>query len=233
MSPRRPDRRGSNANAVERDRRLPASAAGPRRFWRGLLGLLRRPLGFMRGDGHWRFGFVERRRAPPDALQAAEFRQELRTRMLAYPADDAAHMLRHLVQLHDELTRSGWSGVERLPASVRSRAMFQAQMLERDGHSPVLTRFIERLRAMQPASEGLAASPTAASATAAAAATAPTRARRDQRRFDDTASELEVSEGSHEDFEATSRSWFATLGPPEPPEAAGAAESPPARPNPP
>lgn len=226
MSSRRPDRRGSAiTTTVEKDRRLPPDAAGPRRIWRGLIGLLRRPLGFMRGEGHWRFGFVERRRAPPDALQAAEFRQELSTRMLAYPADDAAHMLRHLVQLHDELTRSGWAGVEQLPASVRSRALFQAQMLERDGHSPVLTRFIERLRSMQPAAE-------APAVATAATASGGGKVQRRVRNFDDTASELEVSEGSHEDFEATSRSWFATLGPPEdPPEPGGAAEPPPVRPH--
>lgn len=195
-----------------KERRLAAKAGPMRRAFHWLSGLLRRPLGFMRNEGRLRFGFVERRRAPPDALEAAALRADLRSRMLAYPPDYAAHMLSHLVQLHDEYGRGGWAAVTALPPSVLGKALFQAQMLLRDHSSPPLKTLIERLRALQPV------------VPKPAAATAPVQ---DETPRAKTGSELEISESTHEDFEATARSWFGTLPPPSP-EAPAAPE---ARPN--
>jgi len=194
--------RKAREEVKQKERRLPSQAGPLRRAWRWVAGLLRRPLGFMRNQGHLRFGFVERRRAPPDALEAAELRADLRSRMLAYPPDHAAHMLSHLVHVHDEFGRSGWASVTALPPSVLHRALFQAQMLLRDGSSPPLKRLVERLRELQAAREK-------AAATEEVTAPAPARPR-------PAGAELEISEASHEDFEATERSWFGSLPPPSP-----------------
>jgi hypothetical protein len=198
--PKAKSARKARAEFKQKERRLAAKAGPLRRVWRWMSGLLRRPLGFMRNQGHLRFGFVERRQAPPDALEAAELRADLRSRMLAYPPDHAAHMLSHLVQVHDEYGRGGWVAVTALPPSVLQRALFQAQMLLRDGSSPPLKKLIERLRQSQPARE----KPVAEEAEPAKTRPRPTGA------------ELEISEASQEDFDATERSWFGTLPPPTP-----------------
>jgi len=183
----------------QKERRLPTQAGPLRRAWRWMSGMLRRPLGFMRNQGHLRFGFVERRQAPPDALEAAELRADLRSRMLSYPPDHAAHMLSHLVQVHDEFGRGGWAAVTALPWSVLSRALFQAQMLLRDGNSPPLKKLVERLRQLQPVREKPAE-----------------EAEQPQPRPRHVGAEVEISEASQEDFDATERSWFGTLPPPSP-----------------
>ena len=191
--------RHGRGDIQQKERRLPTKAGPLRRAFRWLSGLLRRPLGFMRNQGHLRFGFVERRRAPPDALEAAALRADLRSRMLSYPPEHAAQMLNHLAQLHDEYGRGGWAAVAALPPAVLDKALFQAQMLLRDGSSPPLKKLIERLRALQPATE------------TAAAATPPATPRAQP-----ADSALEISEASQEDFEASERSWFASLPPPAP-----------------
>jgi len=212
MHKRASSRQGRDEKKQPKERRLPSEAGPLRRALRWLGGLLRRPLGFMRSEGHLRFGFVERRRAPPDALEASALRADLRSRMLAYPPDHAATMLSHLVQVHDEFSRAGWQAVKALPPSVLGKALFQAQMLLRDASSPPLKLLVERLRALQP---------TAAVATTKATEPAPTaapEAQRDEKPASGNA--LEISEASHEDFEATERSWFGTLPPPAPEEPA-------------
>lgn len=213
MHKRASSRQGRDEKKQPKERRLPAEGAPLRRAMRWLAGLLRRPLGFMRSEGHLRFGFVERRRAPPDALEASALRADLRSRMLAYPPDHAATMLSHLLQVHDEFSRAGWSAVKALPPSVLGKALFQAQMLMRDASSPPLKLLVERLRALQPSS----AKPGKPAAAEVAAEPAP-EARREDRPVPGNA--LEISEASHEDFEATERSWFGTLPPPAPEEPA-------------
>lgn len=184
----------------QKERRLPEKAGPLRHAFRWLSALLRRPLGFMRNEGRLRFGFVERRRAPPDALEAAELRTDLRSRMLAYPPEHAGQILSHLVQLHDEYGRGGWAAVVALPPAVLDKALFQAQMLLRDGSSPPLKKLIVRLRELQPAPQATAGEP---------APTAKPRAK-------PVGNAVEISEASQEDFEATERSWFASLPPPSP-----------------
>jgi hypothetical protein len=193
--------RRARADIKQKERRLPTHAGPLRRVLRWMAGLLRRPLGFMRNGRGVRLGFVERRRAPPDALEAADLRTDLRSRMLSYPPDHAARMLSHLVQVHDEFGRAGWAAVTALPPTVLDKALFQAQMLLRDGSSPPLKKLIERLRALQPARDKAAAEETPQ------AAPPPPR---------QTGAALEISEASQEDFEATERSWFGTLPPPTP-----------------
>ncbi len=209
MHKRASSRQGRDEKKQPKERRLPAEAGPLRRAFRWLSGLLRRPLGFMRNEGHLHFGFVERRRAPPDALEAAALRADLRSRMLAYPPDHAATMLSQLVQVHDEFSRAGWSAVKALPPSVLGKALFQAQMLTRDASSPPLKLLVERLRALQ-----------APAAKVAEAAAVPTPELRRDGKPPVPGNALEVSEASHEDFEATERSWFGTLPPPSPEEPA-------------
>jgi len=120
--------------------------------------------------------------------------------MLSYPPEHAAQMLNHLVQLHDEYGRGGWAAVVALPSSVLGKALFQAQMLLRDGSSPPLKKLIVRLRELQSAAE------------AAAGETAPQA----RPRAKPVSNALEISEASQEDFDATERSWFASLPPPSP-----------------
>lgn len=211
MHKRASSRQGRDENKQPKERRLPVEAGPLRRSLRWLSGLLRRPLGFMRSEGHLRFGFVERRRAPPDALEAKALRADLRSRMLAYPPDHAATMLSQLVQVHDEFSRAGWPAVKALPPSVLGKALFQAQMLMRDASSPPLKLLVERLRALQPA----AAKP---GKPAEAAAEPVPEVRRGEKPMSGNA--LEISEASQEDFEATERSWFGTLPPPSPEEPA-------------
>jgi hypothetical protein len=90
--------------------------------------------------------------------------------------------------------------VTALPPSVLDKALFQAQMLSRDGFSPPLKKLIERLRQLQPVRE-----------KPAEEAAEPPKARPRP-----VGTELEISETSHEDFEATERTWFGTLPPPTP-----------------
>lgn len=222
MHKRASSRQGRDEIKQPKDRRLPAEAGPLRRGWRWFVGLLRRPLGFMRSGRGLRFGFVERRRAPPDALEAAALRTDLRSRMLAYPPDHAATALSHLVQVHDEFTRGGWAAVKALPPSVQGKALFQAQMLMRDGSSPPLKKLVERLRELQPAKAQPAATRGAAAAVTMGAVTTLPAPPRDEGLPGRTPPgiDLEISEASHEDFEATERSWFGTLPPPSPEEPA-------------
>ncbi len=183
-----------------KDRRLGASAVALRRAWRWLKGvLLRRPLGIVGEKGHRRLGFVERRRAPADAMSVAALRAELRTRLLTIPAEQAQHTLSHLIQVHDELGKKGWPGVAALPPTVLIRALRQARDLARESPSPGIKLLVDKLHALQP--------PPPAAATAAEPEL------NEGRRLNGPS--LEISEASQEDFEASKRSWFGDL-PPEP-----------------
>lgn len=192
------------ATPPPRERRLPPGAHPMRRAWRWLRALLRRPVGWVGEPGHRRLGFVERRKRPPDALAVGLLCTELRQALLSVPAERVDTRLRQLVQVHDELARTGWAGVGALPPAVLRRALSQADELRREAPSAALRQLAERLRGL------LAAAPAAPAPAAASVRTANTDS-------------PEVSEASHEDFEASRRSWFDDLPPPA---AAGPAESP-------
>jgi hypothetical protein len=110
----------------------------------------------------------------------------------------AAQLMRHLVCVHDELGRKGWTGVGALPASVLRLALVQADMLADGDTAPPLSLFIDQLRLLQVAAE--------------------LREERQSRlKGLEASSTVEVSETTQEDFEAMERSWLGTVPPHEAP----------------
>ena len=188
------DRRKPLRKKPLKDRRLPRGAPGSVRWLKGLLG---RPLELQRCDGQLHVTLVDRRRSP-ERLRADELalvREELRARLLSQEPDHAASVMRHLVFVHDALGREGWPGLEALPSRFLGKAIVQAQMLVSQSASNRLTLLIDRLRV--------------------AKVTAELREQRDkqhpQTATPGTPAAVEISEATQADFEATERSWVATV----------------------
>jgi len=175
-----------------KERRAPRGKPGSLSWLRGLLA---RPLVLERRGLQWHLTLGDRRRAagagrPPSML---EVNAELRARLLAQDVDRAARVMRHLVFVHDELRRKGWSGVEALPAPVLGKALVQAQMLATDEASPVLVHIVERLQQMHVAAQ--------------------LREERRARLQADGTARVEVSEATQEEFDETEKSWLGTMSP--------------------
>ena len=186
MSTRPPPDKGPST-APFKDRRAPADAQSPAGSLRWLKSLLGRPMGLVRRGGQWKLEVLERRRtAVVDALSWSQLRSELRRRLDDPAHGHAATALRHLVVTINELKRKGWPGVEALPESVLERARLQADMLNGATPSPALTQLAERRGRLQLERHRR----SAASAVPQA---------------------LEISEVTHEEFEAMERSWAGTL----------------------
>lgn len=180
------------------DRRLAASPAGNATgdapgTLRKVKGALGRPLGLERKGGQLRVVLVERRRTAPadQAPMLARIRAELRERLEDLADTPAEHLMRHLGFVGAELERRGWSGVEALPGSVLGKALVQAEMLASGNPSELLTIFVERLRLLKVAAE--------------------VREERASRLAGLDDASLVVSESTHEDFEASLRSWADSL----------------------
>jgi hypothetical protein len=143
-----------------------------------------------------------RARAPAvhvDTSALDELRAELRTRIVEHTDERAPHALRHLVLVHDELGRSGWTGVESFPARVVAKARVQAEMLSSLEPSPVVIGFVERLRLVE---------------VAARLREEESRAPGDEKPAEPEVfadSEVEVSQGSSEEYELLERSWIGTV----------------------
>lgn len=179
------------------ERRGPLGSTGSLRWLKGLLG---RPVALQRRNGKLHMVLVDRRRpAEAQRVQAMEkLRDELRTRLLGHEHAHAAQAMRHLVFVHDELGRRGWAGVEAMPPRVLRKALVQAQMLHDHEASTPLARMIDRMRVLLVAAE--------------------LREERRERTAREVAGEqLEVSETTHEEFEAMERSWVGTVPPIKPP----------------
>ena len=165
---------------------------------RGGLGRLQswlsRPLRLERREGQLHVVLVDRREpSPSDPAVALEMlRTELSDRLLAHQNADAAQAMRHLVFIHHELGRSGWAGVGAFPLRVLRRALMQAEMLASEEDSPLLSQFVDRLRACFVAAE-------LREERAAGAAKRMTR------------DEPVVSEVSHEEFAQMQRGWIDTV----------------------
>lgn len=195
-----PPARKKSIGTPARERRAAPDAKSLLGPLRRLTSLMRRPLALARRNGKWRIVFVDRRRAVTVAAASAEqnplelLRTELHARLMEYAPDDAAQVMHHLLLVHEALGRTGWAGVEALPAPVLGQAMFQAQMLHRRQPAPVLAQVIEKLRPLLLAADG--------------------RVQRDMRQRDVVGkAQLEISEASREEFEETERSWFGNLPP--------------------
>lgn len=176
-----------------RDRRAPRGSPGSVRWLKGLLG---RPLGLERRGAQLHITLVDRRR-PPEVVEADAVNRlcaELRARLLAHGNEHAAVVMRHLVAVHDTLSKRGWSGVEALTSTLLGKALDQAQMLATHEPSRGMAELIERLRVLRPAAE--AREDRAAKSNQA-----------------DAAGEVLVTETTHEEFENTERSWEQTSSP--------------------
>jgi hypothetical protein len=138
----------------------------------------------------------ERRKAPvAEAGGLQELRDELRVRLFDLDGEHhAAHAMRHLILVHDELGRHGWNGVEALPAPVIAKALVQAEMLASDEPSAPLALIVERLallKAGAEAREGLLAEPETEPSGPGGLA--------------------EVSETNYDEYELMERSWAGTV----------------------
>ena len=193
MSTSPPTRKESRRTPVK-DRRSGSGVKGTTGSLRRLKGLLGRPLGLERRDGRLHVVLVDRRRASPDdqSLSLPQLRAELRARLLAQGHDQTAHVMRHLVFVHDELGRKGWTGIEALPSQVLGKALVQAEMLASEEPSPSLAMLVERLRSLKLAAD--------------------LREERKSRSKDlEAGGRIEVSSSTYEEFEAMERSWGGTL----------------------
>lgn len=182
-----------------KDRRAPQGAKIKQGSLSKLGSLLNRPLSLQRQDGVLRVVPVERRREPsvdqPPALD--QLRLELRARLIVQPHEHVARVMRHLVFVHDELGRKGWQGVEALPSQVLGKAVLQAEMLNSEEPSPGLRAIVDRLRMFRVAAE-------------LREARLP---RQPELEYD---SHPEVSDSTHEEYEAVERHWSNTQPPPLP-----------------
>jgi hypothetical protein len=200
-------KRTSSASALpSSDRRRPAHTGLLVRLIRALRDWVRRPVGIYKLDGRWRAGLVERRRAPADAWAFRVLLDDLQERLLTQEPGMADALLGQLIQVHDEGRQKGWAGVLALPPAVRSRALFQAQLLAEQAPHPSLAQLIERLRQSQPVADGAARPPSLSSQRSPVCA--------------DLA--LEVTETSPEAFEAEAQQmgWLDTVSPLQPREPA-------------
>jgi len=197
-----PDRKHRQRPAGARERRAPTRRGGWLAPVRWLHSVMTRPFRVVWANGGLRLHFVERRErgaeagsppASPDPVAA--LRAELRVRLLAFAPRDAAQVMHHLLLVDEELGRGGWSGVAALPAPVLAQALVQAQRLVKERPSEAVSSVVERLRPLLAAAEQ--------------------RTQRDERHRDVVGqSQLEVSEATGEEFEASKRSWFGDLPPP-------------------
>lgn len=173
------------------DRRTPAGThQDPAPTLRKLKGALGRPLAIERRDGQLRLVLVERRRAAQDHPLQARMAMALRAH-LARSAGSARHCAQ-LGMVSAQLADQGWPGVAKLPASVLSRAVAQAEVLAREEFSELLSAFIDRLRLVRADAEAR-------------------EERRPARRLAPDASSMFVAEATQEEFEALQRSWEGTV----------------------
>ncbi|MDH5539394.1 MAG: hypothetical protein OEY03_08330 [Rhizobacter sp.] len=115
-----------------------------------LKGLFVRPLGLQKRGNQFHVVLVDRRRAPQTAEQElSKLRADLRARLLTHEHGQTAQVMRHLAFVHDELGRTGWSGLEELPGPVIRLALVQAEMLASRDPSPSLETIVERLRVLK------------------------------------------------------------------------------------
>ncbi len=181
------------------ERRAPRGKPGSLSWIRGLMG---RPLALERRDGKLHMTLVERRRsaAELEAQALEQLRHELQTRLVAHDVGHAARVMRHLVFVHDELGRKGWAGVAQMSSQVLGKALVQVEMLGSAERSRPLRQMADKLRLLKVAAE----------------------VRQEQQERDPqqapqpqapAAGEVEVSESTHEAFEASERSWVGTLPP--------------------
>lgn len=174
----------------ERDRRRAPSAPGAAGTLRQLKNALARPIGLARQDGQLRVVLVERR-SPTTANTMpalASLCGELQQRLAQ--AHDGP--LADLAAVHAALAGKGWPAVEALPAATLAAALAQARRLARLQPATWLENLVDRLHQQTVAAE-----------------------LRDERRLQRLGPaalpHVEVTEASHEEFEAAARGWQPTI----------------------
>lgn len=191
MSTPPPVRKAPRAHAPVKDRRGAVVSQGTPGSLRRLKGLMGRPMRLERRDGHLHVVLVDRRialAADQSPLRLAALRTELRSHLLADESDSAVRVLGDLFVVYKELGRTGWLGVGALPSELLARALAQAEMLVGEAASPLLEELVLQLQRLQVAADR--------------------REARDARLTDSAfGGDLEVSEATHEEFEAMERSW--------------------------
>lgn len=176
-----------------KDRRAPRGTPGTTRW---LKGLLARPVALERRDGQLHVTLVERRRTPEviEQQERSALCDEVRVLLLHRGSDHEVAVMRHLVLSLDVLQTRGWEGVGAMASGVLRKALMQAQLLHSQESTPALDHLVERLRLLHVAA-GL---------------------REDRKRgvaSPDHGDHAEVSEASHEEFEARQRDWVSTVSP--------------------
>ena len=128
----------------------------------------------------------------PRAADDRAQREELLSRLVVH--DEGRHLVRHLLVVHDELRRKGWTAADALPAAVLGRAVFEAELLAAEDPSPLFATVVSRLRH--------------AHETA--------RVREELQAFDDEGQwrappVAEVADSDFAEFELMERSWAGTV----------------------
>ena len=193
MSTSKPNRHGPGGKPLEDRRAAPDAKAAPGSL-RWVKGALGRPLKLERQGAHLQVVLVDRRRTPATAKpeSTSQLRAELRARLRDTEHNPAVRVMRHLIVVHDELTRKGWAGVGALPSKVIGHALMQTEMLASQEASASLATLVERLGALK--------------------AAALAREERKTHLHDLAHGESpEVSETTHEEFEEMERSWLGTV----------------------
>jgi len=186
-----PSRAPSDAHRPEKDRRAaPGSAPALSR----LKGALGRPIGLERRDGGLHVVLVDRRRRPAHPL--ADLCEELGARVLDQQDNAGTPSMNELVGVHDALERRGWDGVAPLSASTLKRALLQAELLTAQDTTPTLSAMVDKLRMLHAAAEA--------------------RDDRLTRRTMAISEHADISESTHEEFEAASRMWAESMTAPAP-----------------
>ncbi len=144
----KPSAEGSDETSGRVERRAPRASTGSLRWAQGLLG---RPLALERRGGQLHLTLQDRRR-PPQVIQAQAIERlcaELRARLLAHRPEHTPAVMRHLVFVHDVLSRRGWAGLKTIDSRLLAKAQVQAQMLATDEPTRRMQKFIDRLQSLQ------------------------------------------------------------------------------------
>jgi hypothetical protein len=176
-----------------KERRAPRGTPGTTRW---LKGLLARPVALERRDGQLHVTLVERRRTPEviEQQERTALCEEVRVLLLQRGNEREVAVMRHVVLVLDVLQVRGWDGVGAMASGVLRKALMQAQLLHSQESTPALDHLVERLRLLHVAA-GL---------------------REDRKRgvaSPDHSDHAEVTEASHEEFEAMQRDWVRTVSP--------------------
>ena len=124
-----------------------------------------------------------------------EQRADLGARLLVH--DPATQPVRNLFVVHDELGQRGWAGVEALPLGLVGRALTEAEILQLQEPSPLLTTIIETLRSIRISAEARAAQELQAAL---------------EREWEREEPAIpEVSETNYDEYELMERSWVGTV----------------------